>query len=252
MTASYVDLRGRNHLHVLGEENARFIDAALGSGWSTQVAACPGWSIADLVFHVCRVQSMFSGMLTTRVETPKELPKLERPGVDAELGGLFRHEASRLVDILTNLRDEDTVWTFIGPRPAAWVKRRMAQEILVHRFDAEIAGGAVTSSEETICADGIDEKLTEFLPRFGDRVKPGGTLHVHCTDTDGEWMLIPNDDGVVVTREHGKGDVAFRGPAQILLLALWERISIDEAIATGAEVFGNRGVLENFATSFRV
>ena len=66
---------------------------------------------------------------------------------------------------------------------------------------------------------------------------------------DGEWMLVPNESGVAVSREHGKGDVAFRGSAQILLLALWRRISVDEAAAAGAEVFGDLSVLNGLLSS---
>ena len=41
----------------------------------------------------------------------------------------------------------------------------------------------------------------------------GETLHFHCTDGDGEWLVRLRPDGVDVTREHAKGDVAARGTA---------------------------------------
>ena len=252
MTSSYLDLRGRNHLHVLAEENDRFIMAARTAGWSSEVAACPGWNAAELAFHMCKVQSMFLGMLTTDAASPKDLPRLQRPDSDDGLVDLFIAGATQLEHVLENTPDDRSVWTFTGPQPAAWVKRRMAHEVLVHRFDADIAGGAVTDVDEVICADGIDEKFGVFLPWFGDKVSLDGTVHVHCSDTDGEWMLSPASSGVAVTREHGKGDVAFRGPSQLLLLALWRRISVDEAVSAGAEVFGNRAVLDDFLASFGV
>ena len=65
-------------------------------------------------------------------------------------------------------------------------------------------------------------------------------------------MLGPGAGGVTVAREHGKGDVAFRGPAQLLLLALWRRIAVDEALDAGAEVFGDRAALDGFVTAFGV
>jgi hypothetical protein len=46
--------------------------------------------------------------------------------------------------------------------------------------------------------------------------------------------------------------VAFRGPAQLLLLALWRRITVDEALDAGAEVFGDRAALDGFVTAFGV
>lgn len=252
MTTSYLDLRGRNHLHVLADENQRFVDAARAAGWSSPVSACPGWDVAELVFHMCKVQSMFHGMLTTEAASPKDLPRLDRPESPEALAELFLAGARRLEHVLENTADDASAWTFTGSQPAAWVKRRMAQEILVHRFDAEIAGGAVTTVDEVVAADGIDEKFGVFLPWFGEKVRLGGTLHVHCNDTDGEWMLTPVASGVAMTREHGKGDVAFRGPSQLLLLAMWGRISVGEAVTAGAEVFGERSVLDDFVAAFGV
>lgn len=252
MTSSYLDLRGRNHLHVLADENQRFVDAARSSGWTSEVPACPGWNAAELVFHMCKVQSMFHGMLTTGAETPKDLPRLERPENNEALADLFASGATRLEHLLENTADDASVWTFAGPQPAAWVKRRMAHEVLIHRFDAEIAGGAISQVDEVVAADGIDEKFSVFLPWFGDKISLAGTLHVHCTDADGEWMLAPSSSGISVTREHGKGDVALRGPSQLLLLALWRRISLDEAVDAGAEIFGDRSLLEAFLTAFGV
>ena len=252
MTSSYLDLRGRNHLHVLAEENQRFVEAARSSGWASEVPACPGWDAAELVFHMCKVQSMFHGMLTTGAASPKDLPRLERPATSEALAEQFLDGARRLEHLLENTADDKSVWTFVGPQPAAWVKRRMAHEVLIHRFDAEIAGGSVSQVDEVIAADGIDEKFGVFLPWFGDKVSLDATLHVHCGDTDGEWMLTPASSGVAVTREHGKGDVAFRGPSQLVLLALWRRISVDEALSAGAEVFGDRAVLDGFIAAFGV
>jgi uncharacterized protein (TIGR03083 family) len=252
VTTSYLDLRGRNHLHVLSDENARFIAAARKSGWSSAVAACPGWNVAELVFHMCKVQAMFHGMLSTGATSPKDLPRTERPASDDGLVELFTAGAARLEHLLESTADDAPVWTFIGTQPAAWVKRRMAHEVLVHRFDAEIAGGALSQTDEVVCADGIDEKFGVFLPWFGDKVTLTNTVHLHCSDTDGEWMLGPGAGSVRVAREHGKGDVAFNGPSQILLLALWRRISIDEAVDAGAKVFGDRAVLDAFVTAFGV
>ena len=97
-------------------------------------------------------------------------------------------------------------------------------------------------------ADGIDEYVTVFVPRFGRSLgELGGSIHLHCTDVDGEWLLVPDDDGVTVTREHAKGDVAARGAASDLLLHLWGRRPIDVL-----EVFGDAALLERFVAAVRV
>jgi hypothetical protein len=51
---------------------------------------------------------------------------------------------------------------------------------------------------------------------------PVGSLHIHCTDAHGEW-LVTLDDGFELERAHAKGAAALRGPAEALLLRLWNR-----------------------------
>jgi hypothetical protein len=113
-------------------------------------------------------------------------------------------------------------------------------ETAVHRWDAQLAGGTPEPIDPARASDGVDEFLTVILadPRFTRPI--GGSVHLHAIDTPGEWLVVDGDDGaVVVTREHAKGAVALRGPADRLLLALWGRIPLDDL-----EILGDRSVAE--------
>ena len=55
----------------------------------------------------------------------------------------------------------------------------------------------------------------------------GETIHFHCTDRDVEWLAVLTHDGIVLRPEHAKGDVAVRGTANAVLLAVWNRIALD-------------------------
>ena len=79
----------------------------------------------------------------------------------------------------------------------------------------------------------ISGPVTEF---------PKGTLHVHCTDTDGEWLLTSSGSDLVVTKEHAKADVAARGAASDLALWLWRRGD------AGVEFFGDQSLLNAWAS----
>ena len=70
---------------------------------------------------------------------------------------------------------------------------------------------------------------------------PEGSLHLHRTDGDGEWMVRTVDGVLQVTREHGKGDVAVRGTASDLNLFMWNRLR------PGLEYFGDTAVVEAWA-----
>ena len=116
----------------------------------------------------------------------------------------------------------------------------------MHRWDAEHAVGTASPVDDQLAADGIDEFLTVLAPyRFAphDGIDIGGSLHLHCTDVDGEWT-IHTDDGVYrVERGHAKGDVAVRGPASQLLLVVFQRLRPE---ADGVEVFGAPEILDRW------
>ncbi len=243
---SYEQLTGAEYLATFAAENERFISAAQVSGFAAPVASCPGWNVGDLVFHVGKVQRWFHYMLETNGADPKGSPRAAKPETDANMVEWFREGAEAIENYLAGVSDTEPVWSFTGGDAGRWAKRRQAQELLVHRFDAELAGGVVSAADATMCADGVDELFTIFVPRLKEKAQLTGTIHFHCTDTDGEWMLTPQATGIEVTREHGKGDVALRASAQVLLQVVWRRMSVDEAIAGGAEVFGNRGALDAF------
>jgi hypothetical protein len=60
---------------------------------------------------------------------------------------------------------------------------------------------------------------------------------VHCTDTAGEWLIaFPAAGERVLSREHAKGDIAIRGPAEGLLLYVWGHRQAD---AAGVETIGD-------------
>ena len=79
-----------------------------------------------------------------------------------------------------------------------------------------------------LASDGIDEYFDLMLRRRITRdpaAAPTGSLHLHCTDVDGEWLVRVVDGEYVIERAHAKGDAALRGPAEALLLRLWSRDS---------------------------
>ena len=129
----------------------------------------------------------------------------------------------------------------------------MTQETAVHRWDAANAVGIPYEIPVAVAADGIDEFLMWFAARrIADGAAPvGGSVHLHCTDTDtgsdarppvnGEWLVSRLDEsGIEFSREHAKGAAAVRGRANDLLLWLWRRD------ASGIEILGDTAVAERF------
>jgi hypothetical protein len=117
----------------------------------------------------------------------------------------------------------------------------------VHRWDAELTAGAPTPLDAVLAADGIDEWLGILAVRGVGALaegEPETTVHLHCTDVDGEWLVRRSPDGLDIERAHAKGDVAARATASDLDLYLWGRIPVD-----ALELFGDPALLESLRTA---
>jgi uncharacterized protein (TIGR03083 family) len=243
----------QQYLDQLARNSDRLADAASAAGTDAAVPTCGEWTVTDLLDHCLRGDNWARTIADQgrAGSTERVLPADTDPSLQGEaLVQAFRAGAQELVAALAAVEPDTPVWTFSATdRTAAFWQRRRSQETAVHRYDAEIAAGTPTPIDAELAADGIDEFLTVFLPRlaanFGD--VGDGTVHLHCTDVEGEWLVTRHGDDVTVTREHAKGDVAARGAASDLLLHLWGRVPVD-----ALEVFGDAELLARFRQAIRV
>lgn len=196
------------------------------------VVACPGWTVTDLLLHHGGVLQFVTAQL--RAAPGSELTRVDRGPVDGqEPLAYFAAMAESLLAVLDATDPSEHRPNWAGAETSAFWFRRMAQEALIHRFDAEAAIGDPASIDPLLAIDGLDELCEVFLGRTGgfrDLPTGGETVHFHVTDDGvgdtlppGEWMLTFSADGVAVEATHGKGDYAFRGPAADLLLFAWNR-----------------------------
>ena len=135
------------------------------------------------------------------------------------------------------------MWSCTGDQTAGFWSRRQANEVAVHRWDAELAAGDPTPIDNELAADGVDERL-DMLRLFDAITGTGETIHLHCTDIDGEWVVTLSDEGPRTERVHAKSDVAVRGTASDLDLFVCGRVD-----ATAFEVFGDAQLLERFQSA---
>ena len=238
-------------------ENAAFAELLRDSDLSTPVPTCPDWSLDQLMRHVARgdrwcaqiVAEQASDFIDPRTVIGGKPP----PGRGDTIDWVYEGPRKLLAAVeLTG--PENTVWTFLGPRPAKWWIRRRADEVAVHRADAAIALGAGFEIDPALAADVITEWLERVViqadaegPAGGDRpLGDGQSVHLHATDPGlkiGEWTILGRPDGIAVDHEHGKATTALRGPARDLMLAITGRRSATE---TGLEMFGDHAVWDTW------
>jgi uncharacterized protein (TIGR03083 family) len=217
-------------------DSERFYATADAADLTRSVPSCPDWAIADLVWHLGEVHWFWGTDVERRAADPDEIEQAKPPRPsDRDLIAWGRAQADRLIRVLDTTPDDVPVWTWaldVSGHNVGFVRRHQVQEAAVHRWDIEnAAGGPAQPIEPDIASDSIDEVLTITLPWDARPDKPlPGTVHLHCTDTVGEWFV--NADGAV-ERVHAKGDVAIRGAASDLLLALYGRVPIADLDVVG-------------------
>jgi len=236
------------YLDTIRSNATALVDAATASGLDAAVPSCPDWTVADLLAHVGRVHRWAAGNSTRSPEDGFWMgEEIEIPEPDAR-SGWVRDGARALISALDRPADEPA-WTFVPPHTVGFWQRRQAQETTMHRIDAQLAVGTVDPIDPALAADGIDELLW-LLPRrpwAGPIIGNGETVHLHCTDIEGEWFIGFAPAGLQVERVHAKGDLAVRGSASDLLLWCSGRASIESL-----DVFGDAALLATFrqATTF--
>jgi uncharacterized protein (TIGR03083 family) len=235
------------YLEAIRTNAARLVAAGEAAGFDAPVPTCPDWAVADLLAHIGRVHR-WAAANTTRSpdEGPAQRGEHEMPaGSDP---AAWAREGAEVLHAALDRSASDACWTWIPPNVVGFWQRRQAHETAMHRVDAESAAGDVHPIEAELAADGIDELLGLLeQPMFAQRVHGDGeTMHFHCTDVTGEWLVRRTEQGIEVTREHAKGDVAARGTASDLLCWLQGRAPVERL-----EVFGDAALLTSWRDSAR-
>jgi uncharacterized protein (TIGR03083 family) len=218
--------------------------AAVAAGDLTApVPSCPEWTVTDLVEHVAMVY-----LHKTEVMRRNAFPQPWPPEMPDEppLVRLDRAYAA-LVDEFAARDTGATVPTWYDPEQTVgfWI-RRMAQETVIHRVDAELAlKEPINVVPDDLALDGVDEVLERFLA-FGSRAWRED-FEEHLAECDGRavviatrdpgWLVRLTPDGVdLMAAAGGEREAAaeIAGAPQSVLLWLWRRAG-DEAVQIGGD-----------------
>jgi uncharacterized protein (TIGR03083 family) len=252
------------HIAALQRDGDLLATAAGRAGLDADVPSCPPWRVRDLLRHLGYVHRWAAAFVVEGRQRP--LPG--RPGErellaagppDPELLDWFRAGHADLVTALTDADPGLSCWTFLeAPSPRAFWARRQAHETAIHRADAELAAGRLTSYGAEFAADGIDELIMGFFGKdaarltAAERAARHPTVEVLATDAGGKWLVELTPDGtraVSTRRGGGPADCTLTGPATGLYLLLWNRA---EPAAAAVQVSGDEAVLRAWHDGMRV
>jgi len=186
------------------EQNDAFAQTLRGADQATPVSTCPGWTLKHLLRHVGRGDRWAAQIVGDRLTDyldPREVPNGKPPDdADGTIDWL-RGGAQCLVAAMNRTGADTPVWTFLGPRPAAWWIRRRLHEVIVHRADAELALGGDFRLSSELAADGLTEWLERVVVQSAGGVRTplrdGQTLHLHAAGA-GDWTLCVNDGALAL------------------------------------------------------
>lgn len=224
-------------LEYLAADAARLREVA-ARDLTAPVPSCPGWTVTDLVQHVAVVY-LHKAECMRRNDFPQPWP----PDVSGEEPlALFDRGYAALAGEFAARKPESPARTWYPPDQTVgfWI-RRMAQETLIHRVDAELAlDGKAGAIPADLAEDGVDEVLERFLAfgsrewqeDFGDLLDDCDGRAVGIFTGDRGWLARLTPTGVKIST--GDGDASVSGDPESVLLWLWRRAA-DDVVDIGGD-----------------
>lgn len=223
-TTASVEHRWPEALAAATEEFGGLLRGVGAADLAAPIGACPGWTLQDLAGHLGEVHGWAAHIVGGG--DPRDTPVVRPGSVDAPaLGAWYALQATNLLNALTEAGSDRECWTMARPRTAQFWWRRQAHETLVHLWDARTALGLPGPLDAQLAWDGVAEVAEVFYPRQlrRDRLRPlPQSLVLRPSDLRGDPVVLGEGETIEVT-----------GPAGILLLLLWHRISWTDAVRAG-------------------
>lgn len=229
-------------LECLAIDYSRLHDVA-AQDVTAAVPSCPGWTAGKLAWHVAevylhKVEAMQRGAWPADDAWPPAGLEDQEP-----IALLERAHAALIAEFATRAPESAALtWHKPDQTVGFWI-RRMAQETVIHRIDAELALGVeVQPIPADLAVDGIDEILKLFLVygaeawpgEFRDQLKGLTPFTVDVITDGGTWQVSGSPAGLAVTDGSDGADAVLSGPPAALLRHLWGRGGEDEITVTGS------------------
>lgn len=223
------------HLRRLDEAGRRILRAAHWGDLASPAPTCPGWTVADVIRHLCEVHSWATWILRGGERAAFQFT----PPSDDVLLEAYDGELATLLETLKKVPDDLDVWHFLpAPSAKAFWARRQAHETTIHAVDTEIAVDCGLSEIDTALAvDGLNELLLDFAPR---RIKGGVVSELKSImfapiDANTSWTVDLSPDSAALTLQNAPNvaDLSVMATAEDLYRWAWHRATDHEVTLQG-------------------
>ena len=242
-----------SRLRQAGDWYLQAVDAIPADGWA-RPSFCEGWTASNVVAHVTSGDQLFRGLLLDAVgrdHAAEDLP-VERADRLRRFEAMSTWEPARLKEA-AHKESEKMVATIgeviatapqtivtvpYGTVPMPVVRGLRLNEYIIHGHDLMPAIGRTIPIPDWFIDRGLGDSLN-MLTRLHQRSPHKGksaSFHIHRTDGEGEWIIRAENGDVVSEAQHGKADVAMRGPGEGLYWVVMGRGTPED---NGVEVHGD-------------
>lgn len=208
--------------------------AAVEAAPDAPVPAYPDWLVRDLALHVVRTsETAVTALRTGALERPRPEVPVAREDDPATLADAVRH-SSREAEAALEDCGHEVVWTPVGARGSWFWQRRLLREAVLHRWDAEQAGGAPQAPGPETAGELIDEFFdTDIVRAFVNSERErSGVVAVQAGAR--QWTIDLGGGAVAIDSAGGSDAATISGEPAVVWLWLMRReqlpgsVSIDD------------------------
>ncbi|MEV7171282.1 maleylpyruvate isomerase family mycothiol-dependent enzyme [Streptomyces sp. NPDC093224] len=232
-------------LRLIEERSAAF-RAAIASApdLDVRVPSCPDWTLRELAQHLGDGRRRQAAVVTAGpgAEPPARTDPKGAPTAPRDRGALDAWLAASTESMLGALREagpDRGCWTWWGrsqaPQTSGAVARHQVQELAVHTYDVQLAGGAAQALPAEVAVDGVEAFLTTVAATSVPWPFEPATIDLHAAEGR-SWRLTLDASGVRCDGLAGgtePGDLVMRGTASDLVLYFYARLPMDALENTG-------------------
>ena len=227
-------------------------DAFRAGPGDAAVPTCPDWDLQALAHHVGEFTGLWTHVACEATGRDKPPYEPAPSGDPEELAAWYDALAAGLVDVLRSTTGDHRAWTWVPSKQnVGFIARRSANELVMHRFDAQSARGTCAPIEAGLAAECVLEipDLLEGWAQQGDYRHEGSGRRLHLCPTDAtehELTLTLAPGQLDLGHGHTDGaDLVLRGAMSDLALVAFDRPPLGPV-----ERVGDEGVLAGWYEEF--
>jgi len=222
-----------DRLEIIAEESRRLSDTVAALDLEAKVPSTPEWVVRDLAHHIGEVQWYWGENVRAQNADERSGAELTTFPEDSELLAWLGWCTYSLLSALRDAGPDAACWAWWPePHTAGAVGRHQAQEVSVHRWDAEGVTGTAAPLHPGLADDGVPEFIEIMVGT--DLADLPGAVTLTASDTGASWRVAGTRAGASSGAGGSAGRASeLRATASDLVLMLYRRLPVPDAAVEG-------------------